>query len=800
MAKTRKNPEDRILRALQHVAAGKATIEATCLNLGISRSTFYAWRRKYGDTPAPKDEPVKSTEAAEEVVTVVAARETYDEKLRKALRVIALLMLAVACAGLTYIVFLAIRLRVAEPAGDSLLFHLVVLTDVLPWVLFFLLLAGCLVALTLYKKKTLSQQGTLRVQDNWLCAAAVLIVLAYLPLRRIGVNVCRQPLINHAATMYDTADDRTRVARYATQLLEYIKDSEGRVALLFFLAKVQEERHNDHRALATLTRLFSLKPDYLPAANRKALFEDTMARIGARRSAAYCRFLYERFLRDLPGNALSPFSFFTDTDWSVIEAEWEIRRLGAEAQNRKLRGMLDYYPDHPDRPYVLYLLGDTETLLAAEGDSNVKRLAQFHVAARETTSEADAAALYARIVTSTSTQSFVDDAARRAGTFYLEQKRAAETLAVLLTGYGRGNRDMSPQIEQLVVAALALLSVEDGATALETAQTTPEASALRVYAYGALACRADVEGRPQEERQHLLERARTNLDAARTNLGAARNDPAIRTWCDGYGEALDRLEKQEPLANAPLARVRAIQESLAGIRTLLSGPSGEEAGAVDALAGEFLGRAFSALRATETISRGDYLEALGALHDHAVTHQQRALAGDIRETQLETLVNLAADPKLGALAQASCAALLWRDLEAGRVTYIQRAIDAARPKLTEHGAVVRITHAEALLQGVLAYCYRADPALFVAFARRSCSLYQKLIADGEGQAFGTDAAGMIGALEKDIRAVRDGTRSPEECTPPDRVQEILDAYAAYAADTGSAPRIFGVSADEMNRR
>ncbi|MDL2345901.1 transposase [Deinococcus sp. MIMF12] len=48
--KTRQFSEDQIIKLLQDARKGEKPIEELCRDLGCSTASFYAWKKKYGDT------------------------------------------------------------------------------------------------------------------------------------------------------------------------------------------------------------------------------------------------------------------------------------------------------------------------------------------------------------------------------------------------------------------------------------------------------------------------------------------------------------------------------------------------------------------------------------------------------------------------------------------------------------------------------------------------------------------------------------------------------------------------------
>lgn len=48
--KTRQFSEDQIIKLLQDAKKGERPVEELCRDLGCSTASFYAWKKKYGDT------------------------------------------------------------------------------------------------------------------------------------------------------------------------------------------------------------------------------------------------------------------------------------------------------------------------------------------------------------------------------------------------------------------------------------------------------------------------------------------------------------------------------------------------------------------------------------------------------------------------------------------------------------------------------------------------------------------------------------------------------------------------------
>lgn len=50
--KTRQFSEDQIIKLLQDAKKGDKPVEELCRDLGCSTASYYAWKKKYGDTTA----------------------------------------------------------------------------------------------------------------------------------------------------------------------------------------------------------------------------------------------------------------------------------------------------------------------------------------------------------------------------------------------------------------------------------------------------------------------------------------------------------------------------------------------------------------------------------------------------------------------------------------------------------------------------------------------------------------------------------------------------------------------------
>jgi putative transposase len=54
--------EEEIIRIVQTAQSGQATVEAVCRQHGISESTYYKWRQKYGGLEVPEARRLRELE------------------------------------------------------------------------------------------------------------------------------------------------------------------------------------------------------------------------------------------------------------------------------------------------------------------------------------------------------------------------------------------------------------------------------------------------------------------------------------------------------------------------------------------------------------------------------------------------------------------------------------------------------------------------------------------------------------------------------------------------------------------
>jgi hypothetical protein len=667
-------------------------------------------------------------------------------------------------------------------------------------------------------------RGILGWKRQWPFALACLLVLLYLPARKVAVSLSRHALVDRAEALYASRENRARVAEYATRVLGYLSDTDAALDLYFLLARVHEEAGDPHLAVKYLSKLFARDPDALPAANRRAFLEATMARIGRTKSAEYCRFIYEKYLAGLEGISVSPFRFFTRQDWSVIDSEWETQLYGSEARNEKLWWMLRHYPDHPDRPYVLYLLGDAASLIETEEQTSAKLLAMFHVARLPSTTPSRALSHYREIIASDSRQSFVDDAACRAGHALIAAGQPADALRLLVAGYGRGNADRSAEIEALIVDTVRLLppseamSALEGQPSLESRDGPAPSRTVRVFARGVLAFRVYMDGGSSQEVEALL-------DTAEALLRETEAEMAAETWREDYAASLESLRamahRSELPSAGPLVAAGEIEGGVRTLRGLLRGPTGTEVSSGEAFIARLLRVSFDRIRtryhldeiveeilalvgpaapaaqgrpktdpvppsrvaASHDVDLEAVIQSLGALADAARRHGQEAIRDEILEFQFTVLLGLTADETLGGLAQASGVSMIRRELSDGKLRAARRWINAASRFLTDPDSRTQLDHLRARLSYAVAFVYKSDPLLFIQHAQDAVWTYERLLELSGERSFGVDVAAAASAIEEQIRGIRSGALSAERLQPPESIRSILEAYGSRPKST-----------------
>jgi putative transposase len=60
--KTQQFSEDRIIKLLQDAKKGEKPVEELCRDLGCSTASYYAWKKKYGDTTADEAKRLRQLE------------------------------------------------------------------------------------------------------------------------------------------------------------------------------------------------------------------------------------------------------------------------------------------------------------------------------------------------------------------------------------------------------------------------------------------------------------------------------------------------------------------------------------------------------------------------------------------------------------------------------------------------------------------------------------------------------------------------------------------------------------------
>ncbi|WP_272976562.1 transposase [Deinococcus geothermalis] len=60
--KTRQFSEDQIIKLLQDAKKGDKPVEELCRDLGCSTASYYAWKKKYGDTTADEARRLRQLE------------------------------------------------------------------------------------------------------------------------------------------------------------------------------------------------------------------------------------------------------------------------------------------------------------------------------------------------------------------------------------------------------------------------------------------------------------------------------------------------------------------------------------------------------------------------------------------------------------------------------------------------------------------------------------------------------------------------------------------------------------------
>ena len=60
--KTRQFSEDQIINLLQDAKKGDKPVEELCRDLGCSTASYYAWKKKYGDTTADEARRLRQLE------------------------------------------------------------------------------------------------------------------------------------------------------------------------------------------------------------------------------------------------------------------------------------------------------------------------------------------------------------------------------------------------------------------------------------------------------------------------------------------------------------------------------------------------------------------------------------------------------------------------------------------------------------------------------------------------------------------------------------------------------------------
>ncbi|MEO0649202.1 MAG: hypothetical protein AAFZ65_00810, partial [Planctomycetota bacterium] len=433
-----------------------------------------------GPDPQPADRPPVPEQvsvlrawlvAIDSLIFVVARRVAADDRLApgqlpgtlRAGIAFGLASLAIAVGGSVLIGYSTWQHLVSETpsALDSAAFELGIINNT-P---FDLSLVALVVAAALLAA-AVARQG-LRPEGLVFLALPAAWVAVVALTRTYVASMIGAPVVVEVKTMLEQEESLDRGLAAAASILEIPGlrgETEIELRSAVFDALAASGRAME--ALEMAGELASVAADEAPAVAAARRLPDLMLQAAKGQSSEFCRRMYERYC--LPFDEAirpSPFRFATSEDWSWMQRRWDREGAwGTEAGNALLKALASEFADDPDRPFVLYLLGEAAQLESEYPDTPPALLAAFTLARDERMAgrtSAAAEARFRRIAESHSDQTFVDDACLHYAEALTGRQLPTEALRYLCLGYGRGNADMTPTIEETMLLTGRLVSYAD---------------------------------------------------------------------------------------------------------------------------------------------------------------------------------------------------------------------------------------------------------------------------------------------------------------------------------------------------
>ena len=276
--------------------------------------------------------------------------------------------------------------------------------------------------------------------------------------RLYAAGMIGAPVVVEVKALLEEEDTRSRGKAAAEAILDIPGLPEHTaIELRSALLKAMVEEGEAVEAFQLAAALATQSDDDAVVVQASKVLPKLMKQSAAGQSSEFCRFIYDKYVKAFPEAVRqSPFRFATDADWGWMRFRWDEEQLfESEKDNPLLHDLAAEFADHPDLPFVLYLLGDSETLEQRYADEPAGLLAAFRLARQRGGNSEAAKARFRRIVESDSEQSFVDDACLHYATMLAAEGNGRAALETLLTGYRRGNADQSTDIARLIIQTAA---------------------------------------------------------------------------------------------------------------------------------------------------------------------------------------------------------------------------------------------------------------------------------------------------------------------------------------------------------
>jgi hypothetical protein len=701
--------------------------------------------------------------------------------------------ICVETTGFVYCIVKILRTDAPAEAFEGPLFSIFAMSDtlVLTALLLLLLAVGTLVAI----------QHTVRLRwdGHWVLALAITLTIAIYPLRRVGIRLVGERLYNHASVLASSEAGKREALTYTSWLNDSVGPGDLEAESLSLSSRIQLQQGNSLPGVLLAARLLTHYPDSSLATEARRTLDAGMFLVGSEHSVEYCVRLYESVLAKLPDPAISPFRFFTKVDWSVIDDSWESSLFNSEPSNTKLRALLGRFPEHPDVPYIRYLLGDVAYLKSHAPNSSAGWLAMYHEAREAQQHRGDmmtALANYQLIVASKSAQSFVDDAAFHGSRLLAAFGRKTEAVTLLLRGYGRGNRDQNREIESELIAILRSLDEPERLKSLDGSGDAPISKSLHAFGYGVSLALAMSEGTVSDMIAALRSRAQMALTAA-------YSEGTSPEWSSAYGTAIAELglltAQKSGSAISPVELIRVVRQDNEVARALWVGPSG-----IDYLDGHadgvYIEGAYNALDTAYGLSsgganRGDsesaqdklppgatdrsgLMNALRQLQQMAdkggaedvcgkcLTAQYRILRGDLESSSDAVLHQAQA---LEILSQVAFRG----DLESATRMSLDLLSAPLTPEIQREVCLI-----QANVLRTYAYANVGSPQIFGEYSSRALACLKSIVDAGQGSRIWLDALHQMAAVQEDMEVGRGGVVPLATRPVPGHLKDSLRRYLA----------------------